>query len=48
MADAAIQTFPRALIAGPFGFLPVDFFESEAADRAVPVVDFAASSRQPR
>jgi LemA protein len=39
--NTAIQTFPRTLIAGPFGFTPVAFFEvTDAADRAVPVVDF--------
>ena len=39
--NTAIQTFPRALIAGPFGFTPVTFFEvDEAAERTVPVVDF--------
>ena len=39
--DTAIQTFPRSLIAGAFGFTAVAFFEVEdAAERAVPVVDF--------
>jgi LemA protein len=39
--NTAIQTFPRTLIAGPFGFTAVTFFEvDDAAERAVPVVDF--------
>jgi LemA protein len=46
--DTAIQTFPRSLIAGPFGFTAVAFFEVEdAADRAVPVVDFGPSAEHP-
>ncbi len=38
--DTALQTFPRTLIAGPFGFAPVPYFEAAAGDSAVPVVDF--------
>ena len=46
--DTAIQTFPRSLIAGPFGFTAVAFFEVEdAADRAVPVVDFGPPAEHP-
>ncbi len=44
--DIAIQTFPRTLIAGPFGFLPVAYFEAETADRSVPVVDFSTSAQR--
>jgi LemA protein len=33
-----IQTFPHDLIAGPFGFKTVAFFETEEGDRAVPVL----------
>ena len=37
----AIQTFPGALFAGPFGFTPREFFEVEVeAQREAPVVDF--------
>ncbi len=44
--NTAIQTFPRTLIAGPFGFSAVAFFEvSDAAERAVPVVDFGAPAQ---
>ena len=43
--NTAIQTFPRTLIAGPFGFTPVTFFEvADAVERAVPVVDFGPSA----
>ncbi len=41
--NTAIQTFPRTLIAGPFGFQPVAFFEAETTDRSVPIVDFGSS-----
>lgn len=44
--NTAIQTFPRTLIAGPFGFTPVSFFEVEdAAERAAPVVDFGSPAQ---
>ena len=37
----AIQTFPGAVFAGPFGFTRREFFEvEEAAQREAPVVDF--------
>jgi hypothetical protein len=37
----AIQTFPGALFAGPFGFTTREFFEVEdQAQRDAPVVDF--------
>ena len=40
--NIALQTFPRNLIAGPFGFKAVAFFGAEA-DRAVPQVSFPSS-----
>lgn len=44
--NTAIQTFPRTLIAGPFGFTPVAFFEvADASERAVPVVDFGSPAQ---
>jgi LemA protein len=42
--NTAIQTFPRTLIAGPFHFTSVAYFEAEAVDRDVPVVDFAPTA----
>ncbi len=36
----AIQTFPGAVLAGPFGFVVREFFETDEAQREVPVVDF--------
>ena len=38
--NIAIQTFPRSLLAGTFGFHPVNFFEVGEVDRAVPEVNF--------
>ncbi len=38
--NISLQTFPRNLLAGAFGFRPVDFFEAGEADRAVPQVNF--------
>jgi LemA protein len=38
--NIALQTFPRNLIAGPFGFKAVAFFAADEADRAVPQVSF--------
>jgi LemA protein len=46
--NTAIQTFPRTLIAGPLGFAAVAFFEvADAAERAVPVVDFRPTAQHP-
>ncbi len=42
--NIAVQSFPRALIASPFGFHPVTFYETDAADRETPVVDFTATA----
>ena len=42
--DIALQTFPRNLIAGPFGFRAVAFFAADDEDRAVPQVSFPGSS----
>lgn len=36
--NTAIATFPNLLLAGPFGFTPRDFFETEDEARAVPEV----------
>jgi len=41
--NVALQTFPRNLIAGPFGFTAVTFFTAEEADRSVPQVSFPGS-----
>jgi LemA protein len=41
--NAAIQTFPRNILAGMFGFKPVDFFEAEVTDRDVPQVNFGTT-----
>jgi LemA protein len=38
--NIALQTFPRNLLAGAFGFHPVEFFEAGEADRTVPEVRF--------
>jgi LemA protein len=41
--NIALQSFPRNLYAGPFGFTAVAFFAADEADRAVPEVSFAGS-----
>jgi LemA protein len=41
--NISLQTFPRNLIAGPFGFKAVAFFQADEADRAVPEVSFPGS-----
>ncbi len=41
--NIALQTFPRNLIAGPFGFKAVAFFSTDEDDRAVPQVSFSGS-----
>jgi LemA protein len=38
--NIALQSFPRNLIAGPFGFKAVAFFAADEDDRAVPQVTF--------
>src|SRR5277367_4491487 len=38
-----LQTFPRNLIAGPFGFRVAAFFAADDDDRAVPQLDFSSS-----
>jgi LemA protein len=45
--NTALQTFPRNLIAGPFGFKPVAFFGADETDRAVPQVTFPGSGTPP-
>ncbi len=37
--NTSIQTFPNALIAGPFGFRARDYFQIEEADAVVPEVN---------
>jgi LemA protein len=41
--NIALQSFPRNLIAGPFGFKAVAFFATDEEDRAVPQVSFSGS-----
>jgi LemA protein len=41
--NISLQTFPRNLIAGPFGFKAVAFFSTNEDDRAVPQVSFSGS-----
>jgi LemA protein len=39
--NTRIQSFPGAMLAGPFGFAPREFFElDDAAERSVPTVSF--------
>jgi LemA protein len=38
--NTALQSFPRNLLAGPFGFHAVAFFQSDEAERQVPEVNF--------
>jgi LemA protein len=38
--NIALQTFPRNLLAGTFGFHAVGYFEADERDRAVPKVQF--------
>jgi len=48
--NIALQTFPRNLIAGSFGFKAVGFFTTEEEERAVPQVQFpgpAAGTAEP-
>jgi LemA protein len=45
--NIALQTFPRNLIAGPFGFKAVAFFAADEADREVPQVSFPGSQPGP-
>jgi len=41
--NTALQTFPRNVIAGSFGFKAVAFFSTDEEDRAVPQVSFPGS-----
>jgi LemA protein len=45
--NISLETFPRNLIAGPFGFHAVGFFQTDEAERAVPEVSFATPSVSP-
>jgi LemA protein len=38
--NIALQTFPRNVLAGAFGFHPFGFFEADESDRGVPKVQF--------
>jgi LemA protein len=42
--NIALQTFPRNLIAGPFGFTAVAFFATDEEERAVPQVSFPGTT----
>ena len=41
--NIALQSFPRNVIAGPFGFKAVAFFATDEEERAVPQVSFPGS-----
>jgi LemA protein len=41
--NIALQSFPRNLLAGPFGFHAAEFFQADDADRAVPDVSFGGT-----
>jgi len=43
--NIGLQSFPRNLIAGPFGFTAVAFFAAEEGDRAVPQVSFPGAGQ---
>lgn len=45
--NAAIQTFPRNVLAGMFGFTAVTFFEADTADREVSQVSFGTTTPPP-
>lgn len=38
--NTSIMTFPTNMMAGPLGFQPLQFFEAEAEDKALPKVAF--------
>jgi LemA protein len=42
--NIALQTFPRNLVAGPFGFKAVAYFATDEESRAVPQVSFPGAS----
>ena len=44
--NIGLQTFPRNLIAGPFGFKPVAFFATTEDERGVPEITFTGSGPQ--
>ena len=43
----AIQTFPGVVLAGPFGFMKREFFETDETQREVPQVDFGRGPAAP-
>jgi LemA protein len=44
--NIGLQTFPRNLIAGPFGFKPLSFFTTTEDERSVPQVTFTGPAPQ--
>jgi LemA protein len=42
--DISLQTFPRSLLAGTFGFHPVAYFAAESEERDVPQVSFTSAA----
>src|SRR5436305_7836858 len=42
--NIALQSFPRNLIARPFGFKAVPFFQADEADRPAPTVSFGSGT----
>ncbi len=42
--NIALQSFPRNLLAGTFGFHAAEFFQADAVDREVPQVSFGADA----
>jgi len=45
--NIALQSFPRNVMAGAFGFHPAEFFQADDADRAVPSVNFGGTDVTP-
>jgi LemA protein len=43
--NTAMQSFPRTLLAAPFGFHTVEFFQTDAVEKENPTVDFTAAAR---
>jgi LemA protein len=44
--NIALQSFPRNLLAGPFGFHAVAFFQTDEAERQVPEVNFTGPAQR--
>jgi LemA protein len=45
--NTALQSFPRNLIAGAFGFHAAEFFQADSTDRDVPQVSFGGTEAPP-